>query len=57
MSTVQDVDNFLAFLRETFLEREDRVRISGSTVSGKVEHELIMEKPGQVPQVTACCAV
>ncbi|GAB1310956.1 Molybdenum cofactor sulfurase [Madurella fahalii] len=57
MSTAQDVDNFLSFLRETFLGREDRVRISGSTVSGKIEQELVTEQREHVPQVAACCAV
>lgn len=58
MSTVQDVDNFLSFLRETFIEREGRVRISGSTVSVKPEQEVVVEKQANVPQTAAvCCPV
>lgn len=42
MSTVQDVDTFLAFLEETFITRADSAYASsngnGSIVSGKHDH-------------------
>jgi hypothetical protein len=52
MSTVQDVDTFLIFLRETFIEREDRAL--GNSNSFVKERKV--EEPEYVSQVGACCS-
>ncbi|KAK4170232.1 putative molybdenum cofactor sulfurase [Cladorrhinum sp. PSN259] len=58
MSTVKDVDAFLAFLHKTFVAPESsRVRTSSSSTSGSfqqtADHGLFDD---HMSQVTACCA-
>lgn len=52
MSTVQDVDTFLTFLRETFIEREDRAL---GNSDGLVKERTVKE-PEYVSQIGACCS-
>jgi hypothetical protein len=57
MSTVQDVDNFLTFLRKAFLEKEVRALTSGSTMAEQLKGELAVKERQQAPEAAVCYSV